>query len=55
MHFLQSVKSDPISVDGCLWLKYEIGGEKEGHEFFVVSEINRNIILGCDWLRHFGV
>ena len=53
--FLQSVKGDPISVDGCLWLKYEIGREKQEHEFFVVSEMNRNIILGCDWLRHFGV
>ena len=37
--FLQSVKGDPISVDGCLWLKYEIGREKQEHEFFVVSEI----------------
>ena len=36
-------------------LKYEIGREKQEHEFFVVSEMNRSIILGCDWLRHFGV
>ena len=53
--FLQSVKGDPISVDGCLWLKYEIGREKEEQEFFLVSEMNRNIMLGCDWLRYFGV
>ena len=38
-----------------MWLKYEIGREKREHEFFVVSEMNRNIILGCDCVRHFGV
>ena len=53
--FLQSVKSDSIDGDGCASLKYEIGGEKQEHEFFVVPEINRNIILGRGWLKQFGV
>ena len=45
--FLQSVKDDSIDVDGCASLKYEIGREKQEHEFFVVWEMNRNI-LGRD-------
>ena len=36
-------------------LKYEIGSEKQEHEFFIVPEMNRNIILGRDWLKQFGV
>ena len=54
--FLQSVKGDWIDVDGCASLKYEIGREKKKeHEFFVVPEMNRNIMLGKDWLKQFGV
>ena len=53
--FLQSVNGDSTAVDGCASLKYEIGREKEEHEFFVVPEMNRNIILGRDWLKQFGV
>ena len=49
---LQSVKGDSIDVNGCIQLKYQIGREKQEHEFFVM---NRNIILGRDWLKQFGV
>ena len=52
---LQSVKGDSIDVDGCALLKYEIDKEKQEHEFFIVPQINRNIILGRDWLKQFGV
>ena len=36
-------------------LKYDIGKEKQEHEFFIVPQMNRNIILGRDWLKQFGV
>ena len=52
---LQSVKGDSIDVDGCALLKYAIGKEKQEHEFFIVQQMNRNIILGRDWLKQFGV
>ena len=52
--FLELVKVDSIFVDGCASLKYEIGREKQEHEFFVVPKMNRNIILGRDWLKQFG-
>ena len=44
-----------IDVDGCTLLKYEIDRENEEHEFSVVPEINKNIILGRDWLKQFSV
>ena len=53
--FLRSVIGSAIDVDGCASLKYEIGRERQEYEFFVVPEMNRNIILGRDWLRQFGV
>ena len=52
---LQTVKGDSIDVDGCELLKYEIGKEKQEHKFFIVPQMNRNIILGRDWLKQFGV
>ena len=52
---LQSVKEDSIDVDGCALIEYEIGKEKQEHEFFIVPQMNRNIILGRDWLKQFGV
>ena len=42
--FLKPAKGDPIDADGCATLKYEIGREIQEHEFFVVSEMNRNIL-----------
>ena len=42
-------------VHGCASLKYEIGSEKQGHEFFVIPEMNKNFILCTDWLKQFGV
>ena len=53
--FLQLVKGDSMDVDGCASLKYEICREKQEHEFFVVPDMNRNIILGREWLKHLCV
>ena len=52
---LQSVKGDSTDVDGCALIEYEIGKEKQEHEFFIVPQMNRNITLGRDWLKQFGV
>ena len=49
--FLQLVKGDSIDVDGSASSKYEFDRKKQEHEFFLVPEIIRNIILGRDWLK----
>ena len=43
--FLHPVKGDSIDINGCALLKYEIGREKQESKFFVVSKMNKNIIL----------
>ena len=43
---LQSVKADSFDVDGCALIEYEIRKEIQEHEFFIVPQKNRNIILG---------
>ena len=40
---------------GCALIEYKIGKEKQEHEFFIVPLMNRNIILGRDWFKQFGV
>ena len=42
-------------MDGCALIEYEIGNDKQEHEFFIVLQMNGNIILGRDCLKQFGV
>lgn len=48
---LQTVSGLPLKVDGFVNLTFSIGGTK----FYVMPEINRNAILGKDWLTANGV
>ena len=52
---LQSVSGNPIQVKGAATLHFTLGGEHSDTEFIVVDNINRNIILGRDWLIKNGV
>ncbi len=52
---LNSVSGDSLKIDGSVNLAFSIGGTEMQHTFFVVREINRNLILGSDWLRQNGV
>ena len=44
-----------MDIDECALLIYEIVNDKEEHEYFVVPEMKRNIILVRDWLKQFVV
>ena len=48
---LQSVTGQLLKVDGCATLTLKIAGIKIEHTFIVVPELNRNIILGRDFLQ----
>lgn len=48
---LQSVNGGLLSVDGSIDIEIEIGGVKVTQSFYIASDINRNIILGRDFLK----
>ena len=56
-HFvnLQSVNGESLDVKGSIELNVELGGAKYIQKFYVVTNINRNVILGRDFLTIYGV
>ena len=47
---LQAVNGNKLQVDGCATIKFKLGGRKFQHMFYVVDGLNRNVILGRDWI-----
>lgn len=43
---LQGVNGELLNVDGCIDLTFSIGGIELQHAFYVVRDMNRNLILG---------
>ena len=52
---LQSVNGGCLKVDGYVTLPFKIGDTEITHPFYVSPLINRNFILGRDWLVQNGV
>ena len=52
---LQSVNGEQLKVHGQVKLELILNGVKLEHNFYVVSNMNRNLILGQDWLIKNGV
>ena len=52
---IQSVCGDSMEVSGCVDLQFNIGNETLEHTFYIVPDMNRNCIFGCDWLIKHGV
>ena len=52
---LQSVNGEQLKVHGQVKLELILNGVKLEHNFYVVSNMNRNLILGQDWLMKNGV
>ena len=52
---LQSVNGGCLKVDGYVALTFKIGDTEITHSFYVSPSINRNFILGRDWLVQNGV
>ena len=44
-----------MKIDGCINLTFTIGGTEMQQLFYVVSDMNRNLSLGTDFLRQVGV
>ena len=45
---LQSANGSSLKVDGCVSVQFRIGGTED---FYVVRDLNRNMILGLDRLK----
>ena len=52
---LSGVSGGALKIDGCINLRFTIGGIEMQHMFYVVKDMSRNLILGTDWLRQHGV
>ena len=52
---LQSVNGVLLKIDGFVTLSCKIWNTECTHGFYVSPSINRNFILGCDWLVQNGV
>ncbi|MCG8045974.1 MAG: retropepsin-like aspartic protease [Candidatus Thiodiazotropha endolucinida] len=52
---LQSVNGTCLKLDGYVTLTFQIGDTEIKHSFYVSPSINRNFILGRDWLVQNGV
>ena len=52
---LQSVNGGNIGVKGQAQIDFEIKGQKLKHKFLIVENMNRNLILGRDWMVQNGV
>ena len=51
---LQSANGGLLGVVGKTELKFQLGDKTSTHSFVVVSDLNRNLILGNDWLEKNG-
>ena len=52
---LNSVSGDRLKLKGKTNIEFKIGEEKVGHNFLVVENVSRNIILGRDFCKKYGV
>ena len=52
---LQSVNGENLEVKGYVNLDFDLNGTKLNHNFYVVTSMNRNLILGHDWMTKYGV
>lgn len=52
---LQSANGTQLRVDGCVNVQFRIGGTDLSQDFYVVRDLNRNLILGLDWLKQNNV
>lgn len=52
---LKFVNGVDLKIEGCVNIRFKIGGLILDYEFYVVKNVNRLFILGRDWLIKNGV
>ena len=52
---LQSANGTELKCDGSITLQICIGGTEMSQDFYVIQDLNRNLILGLDWFKQNNV
>ena len=52
---LQSANGTELKCDGCITVEICIGGTEISQDFYVIRDLNRNLIFGLDWLKQNSV
>ena len=52
---LQSANGSELRCNGSVTVQISIGGTDMSQEFYVIRDLNRNLILGLDWLKNNNV
>lgn len=52
---LQSVSGQALNIEGCANITIKIGKTEVTQLFYIVKDMNKNVILGKDWLTQNGV
>ena len=52
---LQSANGSELKCDGCVTVQICIGGTEVSQAFYVIRDLNRNLILGLDWMKQNNV
>ena len=52
---LQSANGTELKCNGCITVQICIGGTEMSQDFYVIRDLNRNLILGLDWLKQNNV
>ena len=52
---IQSVSGEPLKIIGCANITFKMGNLTLTHKFYITEGMNRNIILGREWLKQNGV
>ena len=52
---LQSANGSELKCEGCITVQVCIGGTEMSQDFYVIRDLNRNLILGLDWLNQSNV
>ena len=52
---LQSANGTELKCDSCITVQICIGGTEMSQDFYVIRDLNRNLILGLDWLKQNNV
>ena len=52
---LSTAGNTPLYVDGIADLNFSLGKLSMSHKFYMIRNLNRNVIIGLDWLKSRGV